>query len=290
MAIDQHWLETSFTLPNLNIISHLTPGSVPFYFKDYGKDTLVVTFGDSWSWGQDLTQQPNDEYRCHNVYGHQLARELNADFLNLAVPGAGNQYIHQLFCDFAAIAKQLQYKHIVAIITFTEVGRDFNGWFDQQLDYRSWLDANIKEPDSYTKLIKWLNSRLCQSIAKQLCNIPGLDLYVASNFVDPIGLEPLFQYQLPKTWVDVYDGTQDHKCFFVSSYIFDKLSTVFDLHWDLDRSLYITWAVPHMVSSAQRTAVLGNKNHYRKYHPTVDGHHAWADYVLQAIKDRHANS
>lgn len=290
MKINQQLLETSFTLPNLNIISHLTPGSVPFYFKDYNKNTLVVTFGDSWTWGSDLTPQPNDEYRCANVYGHQLAQKLDADFLNLAVPGAGNQYIHQLFCEFAKIAKHLEYQRIVAVITFTEVGRDFNGWFDQQLDYRSWLDNNIKESSNYTELIKWLNSRLCESIAEHLAEIPNLDLYVASNFVDPIGLEPLAKYQLPATWLDIYSGVQDHQCFFVSAYIFDKLNTVFDLHWDLDRMLYMTWAEPQMSNSSQRKLVLGNELEYRNYHPTVEGHTAWANYVARAIKERHASS
>lgn len=287
IVIDQEVLATKFMLPNPNIIIHLPQDQVPFYFKGYDSDTLVVTFGDSWTWGSDISNAYSSEYRCNNVYGHQLAREFSADFLNLAVPGAGNQYIHQLFCDFAKIVKDLTYKRIIAIIVFTEIGRDFNGWFDRSVDYRQWLDANIISSDSYTDLLKWMNSRLTQSIADQIVDLNSVELYVGSNFVDPLGLEPLDNHRIPKTWVEVCSGLQNHVAYAISPYIYDKLESVRDLHWGLDRLTYLEWAAEQLKQAGKRAWTLRDKKLYINNHPSLSSHTVWAEYVKSFITSRY---
>ena len=56
------------------------------------RKTLVVTIGESWTWGDSLgkTQHKifdDKEFRLANVYGRRLADTLQADFLNIAKPG-----------------------------------------------------------------------------------------------------------------------------------------------------------------------------------------------------------
>ena len=78
MTINDLKFEQCFTLPNSNILAHIKPGTVPFNFVNRHSKDLLVTLGDSWSWGYDLTVDNNTNYRLKNVYGNQLAEKLSA--------------------------------------------------------------------------------------------------------------------------------------------------------------------------------------------------------------------
>ena len=281
MKINNQLLQTHFTLPNPGI-SHHDVGFNPFNFIDRNQDTLLVTFGDSWTYGDDLTPNNDREYRLENVFGNQLSKRIGADYLNLAVPGSGNQWTPVLFEEFVQL--ELEYKHIVAIITFTEVGRDFNGWFDRDVDYASWLKINIHTSQDYTKFLQWQNNQIASKIVELADQIPGLKLLVSSNFVDPIGLEPFGSQRLDKTWLEVYRGKMDDVCYFVSPYIIEKYRSVLELEWSLDKTTWLEWANKCLVQSEQRLDIIKDPQYFRGlYHPLIEGHRAWADYLETQI-------
>lgn len=281
MKINNQLLQTHFTLPNPGI-SHHDVGFNPFNFIDRNQDTLLVTFGDSWTYGDDLTPNNDREYRLENVFGNQLSKRIGADYLNLAVPGSGNQWTPVLFEEFVQL--ELEYKHIVAIITFTEVGRDFDGWFDRDVDYASWLKINIHTSQDYTKFLQWQNNQIASKIVELADQIPGLKLLVSSNFVDPIGLEPFGSQRLDKTWLEVYRGKMDDVCYFVSPYIIEKYRSVLELEWSLDKTTWLEWANKCLVQSEQRLDIIKDPQYFRGlYHPLIEGHRAWADYLETQI-------
>jgi hypothetical protein len=289
VLIDNLQFDQHFTLPNPNILANVTSGTVPFHFSNRHSNNLLVTLGDSWSWGRDLTAENNTNYRLKNVYGNQLAEKLSADFLNLAVSGSGNQYIQVLFNEFCQLAPALKYENIYVVVVFTEIGRDFNGWFDQKIDYRAWLDQNIRCSESYTEFLQWQNDQLCCRMLSAVAGIQNLHLVVGTNFVDPIGLELLHPYQLPKTWLEVYAEANKEiqhpsdPCYFVSPYILDKYKTVHDIHWDLNPVLFLEWANKRMDQMDKRLNILSDTKYFRDLHPLVQGHSIWADYVYEHI-------
>lgn len=281
MKLNDQVLQSHFTLPNPNI-SHLDPGFVPFNFVDRGQHTLLVTFGDSWTYGHDLTVDNDQEFRLEHVYGNQLSKIIDADFLNLSVPGSGNQLIPVLFEEFTQL--ELEYKHIIAIITFTEIGRDFNGWLDRDVDYASWLRDNIQTSSDYTKFLRWQNNLVAKKIVELADHVPNLKLLVSTNFVDPIGLEPFGNRQLDKTWLQVYRGDNDHVCYFVSPYIIEKYQSVLDLEWSLDRTTWLQWADECLTRIDQRLAIIKDPQYFRGlYHPLAQGHLAWAHYIEKQL-------
>ena len=281
MKINNQLLQTHFTLPNPGI-SHHDVGFNPFNFIDRNQDTLLVTFGDSWTYGDDLTPNNDREYRLENVFGNQLSKRIGADYLNLAVPGSGNQWTPVLFEEFVQL--ELEYKHIVAIITFTEIGRDFNGWFDRNVDYASWLRNNIHSSQDYTKFLQWQNNQVATKITMLADRLPNLKLLVSTNFVDPIGFEPFGNRQLDKTWLEVYRGKMDDVCYFVSPYIIEKYRSVLELEWSLDKTTWLEWANKCLVQSEQRLDIIKDPQYFRGlYHPLIEGHRAWADYLETQI-------
>jgi len=68
-----------------------------------GKQDLLITVGDSWTWGDSLGQIDFDKgifdditHRTSHVFGRLLADKLNRDFLMLAKCGATNSEIHRM--------------------------------------------------------------------------------------------------------------------------------------------------------------------------------------------------
>ena len=295
VTINDLKFEQYFTLPNSNILAHIKPGTVPFNFVNRRSNDLLVTLGDSWSWGYDLTVDNNTNYRLKNVYGNQLAEKLSADFLNLAVSGCGNQYIQVLFNEFCQLASALEYENIYVVVIFTEIGRDFNGHFDQKIDYRAWLDQNIHNSESYTEFLRWQNDQVCRRMLSVIDGISNLYLVVGTNFVDPVGLDSLHPYQLSKSWLEVYAESNkeiefpSESCYFVSPYILDKYKTVHDIHWDLDQSLFLEWANKRIEQADERLNILSNTKYFRDLHPLIEGHRIWADYVYKHINQLRIN-
>ena len=61
-------------------------------FLDRGKDTLLLTVGDSWTWGGSMVPD-SQEYRQNHIWGKHLSDHLNCDWINYAFKGGGNNYI-----------------------------------------------------------------------------------------------------------------------------------------------------------------------------------------------------
>jgi hypothetical protein len=269
-------LGANFTLPNKNIIAHLEENSIPFNFADYGQKDLLVTFGDSWTWGDELDPGTRTEL----AYGNTLAKKLNYDWLNLSVPGAGNQYIGVLFSEFVNFAvNNTKYNNIICVVTLTEVGREFNGWFDRTVDYASWLRNNIASADDYTKFLAYQNQLVVDQIIADAKRMPTLRLKLATNFVEPIGIAGANDYLLPKSWLGQATNL-NQQCYFVSPYIFDKFECIFDIEWSLSRNLFIEWVAEQSVLANSRVNVLESCDLIQtRYHPNEQLHDMWAEYV-----------
>ena len=110
-----------------------------YHEVDRGSDTLGITVGDSWTWGDSLgktTFKYDDyDYRTKHIYGAYMSKELNADFINLGFCGLDNMYIMLAFKKiFAQLTRK--YKKCYVFFTLTESGRELNGSFiNQQSHY-----------------------------------------------------------------------------------------------------------------------------------------------------------
>ena len=116
----------------LNFFSHIDTGHFlstnslrqsPFHFVDRKSKTLLVTVGDSWTWGADILEGANDEYRVKNIYGNLISQHLCADWLLLAQSGSGNLWLARKVQEFNRMVDFLDYERVILICTFTESGR-----------------------------------------------------------------------------------------------------------------------------------------------------------------------
>jgi len=273
-------IEKYFTLPNEKI-SRLDPSKIPFDFVDQNSKKLLVTIGDSWSWGDELS------HRLECCYGSLLSKKLEADWLNLSPSGAGNHYIGQLYLDLVAYIKQHnKYEAVLCVIVFTETGRDFNGWFDREIDYASWLRNNIKKHTDYDRFLEYINDFSIDRILEN--KVDGIELLCAFNFVNPSSIDKLKNSLVKKTWIEVCANQNlDNICYFVSPYIFKKLESTLSIEWSLNRQKFLTWQIGNLEATQKRLHMLEDSRYfYPRLHPKETGHAAWAEYLYTEIKHK----
>lgn len=117
----------------------------PVHYALNGKDTLLVTIGDSWTWGDslgkiDATLGIVDDYahRTTSIYGYHLSSMLDTDWVNYAICGIDN--ITVLTDAFTQLSHLIdEYSKIYVVVTLTETSRELNRdrFLNKALEYNT---------------------------------------------------------------------------------------------------------------------------------------------------------
>ena len=273
-------LQKYFTLPNKKI-SHFDPLIMPFNFFSRKSNKLLVTIGASCPGGQYLDNRPV------SCYGNILSNAISADWLNLSVPGAGNNYIGQLYLDLIDYLRiKNSYQSVVCIIVFTETGRDFNGWFDRHVDYASWLRTNIKDDTDYYNFLEFVNDFAIDKILSHN-NLENFELLIGFDCVNPSSVIKLKEVMIKKTWLEVYnDFDLDDVCYILSPFVFEKLNSIFSIEWGLNRDVFKIWQIKQMIKSEIRLDLISDPQRFINWHPRELGHSIWAQYLYRQLEEK----
>jgi hypothetical protein len=259
----------------------------PFNFVGQDSNTLVVTVGDSWTWGCDMTPDDNEDHRLKHHYGRTIADHLAADWLNLGQGGAGNFWICDKVKELALVIPTWDYKKIYVICTFTEIGRAINS--RQDIDF-----YNFFQTQSLDQLLPWLNDLCVERITGSLSQCVNVQLVIGTNFVDWTGAT--YDFLIKPCWVELLSRQcgidYDHQCHVVSSWVFDEFSQLSELTKDsvefknllhswldaaIDRANLIRKipAITRTLSPATGAMLTG--------HPNAAGHKVWAEAILSHL-------
>jgi hypothetical protein len=282
ISLTQDTLSQYFTIANSEN-SWLEKPTNLYNFVNRNSDVLLVTIGDSWTWGSDISiNNKDDSLRVASVYGNILSNKVSADWLNLAISAQGNFWMADMVQELCEIIPKLHYKKIYVICTFTGIGRWFNTRFDTDIDYISWFRQNIKKTEDFDKLLIMLNERCVNKILDCTENFSHVELKVATNFVDHLGFDRLHQPQIiPTPWYQVI-GLSDVEKVYTCMY-YDRLATATEF---IPRKYYDNfkiWFLELYEKSNRRLSIIKDAPGFRNCHPTTDGHVAWANYLLQHL-------
>jgi lysophospholipase L1-like esterase len=239
--------------------------STPFYFKDRQSSRLLITVGDSWTWGDSLGNtkarmaKDDSDYRLNNVYGGLMSAKLESNWVNLALPGISNTlmitWLEQL------LSSNLEYTKIDCIITLTETGRheDHTQRNNIELSLENLLDHMLAETYQRIDLLKK--------------TYPTVNFIVAHNFTDPIE-----NHSIEQTWLEVLLGkTIKNNTRIVISEHIGQLNYNFVY---VDTSMIIDKAL-------ERITLMDNCDYCYKEdsrHPNEKGHQLWAEYLLNHVE------
>jgi len=247
-----------FDVPKWSMISN------PFAYVHRPTDTMLITIGDSWTYGDSLGKTKvrngidDTDYRLAHVYGGILAEQLDSSWMNLALPGGSNTLM--LFWLEQLLERNLTYKNIVCVITLTESGRHE----DLQL-----IDRSLITQQEVLKKIVTIAYGQIQTLALKY---PRIKFVVAHNFTDSCSSIPL-----KKSWLEVMLGKniQNETHIVISEHI-DQMNyngrfpDVLDI---MDRAS----ARMDLLDSCEFSFKEDSR------HPTEAGHKLWANYLLTQL-------
>lgn len=293
----QDYLEQlyEFAVPSNGVNALKTPRYLMdmfYHVHDRNSDTLVITVGDSWTWGGGL----EESQRLDQVYGKHISDVLASSWINAGASGWGNSWILNQ-CDYivSMLKDQLQYKKIYLIVTLTENGRDIKCGYERPYDYNVYkshqpskelydqvlLDCEMEWADRLVSLSNVADSRYT--------------IFVGKNFV---WHEHLYQklkkynvYVADSNWIEVLARFQNMDLPFranlVSSFTLDNVYEINNLLEIRDDREFKNWCVLQIENGLKVTdwlerSPMNLKQHTK--HPNAQGHKIWAEYILNCLQ------
>lgn len=269
----------------------------PYDFVYRNSTTLVITIGDSWTYGSDvywasgLTREESDflPERVSLCYGNLISQEINADFLNLGQCGSCNITIGFKIQQLDKIMAKLEYDKVYVVCTFTEAARSIEGWGASPEKYAIEFckDRTLDNKTDFYELLAYNNGFLQQDIVDFDKKYSNVVLLVGNNFTDPIGMHKELPL-LARTWVDLmcervvkceYTGP----CYVMSHWIIDQLpgAIAYLTGGKADRSAAMQWSIDLLMAAEKRLLLLDDRYYRGVHHPTGVGHEVWANYILE---------
>ena len=241
-------------------------------------DTLLITVGDSWTWGDSLgrakARESSDdpEYRLAHVYGNLIAEQLNADWINIAIPGESNSWIIDKAEKMLNSNIIKDYKQVYLTLTLTEFGRK-----DDYFIIRDNVDVITVD-----NIFEVYNQKIEQRIDRLILDNPEVKIVVGYNFVDPA----ISNKFLPDTWLDLLYHDATGKCHIVLSEHIDILGNWLAELTEINPTDILDFKLQLIDRSLTRINRLDNSpynNSEDSRHPTEAGHEIWAEYLLKHL-------
>ena len=276
--------------------SHHSVHFWPYNYVDRDSDTLLVTIGDSWTWGMGIQQdyfdavskiEEKEDFRLQNLYGNLISKEKNMNWLNLGFYSAGNQWIANKVFEFRALAPLLSFKKIIVMVNLTSTGRWFNTWQDSLTDHKKFFMTNkMTAPEDYENFFVGLNRKILGQIKLLTRSANNIRLLVGTNAVDHCGFDVLEEKDIiPLPWYRLLSNIELNGIF-VDTESLKYLPNVENILFNSDQKFaFQKWMMEKIAQAEKQNTMLNTMNHVAndKVHVNHYGHRIWANYILQKI-------
>jgi len=265
---------------------HLTKLNISsFDRKISNKPSLVVTIGDSWTFGGSLwylfpysaSGEEINKFRLDNIFGSYLSQDLDADWINISLPFMSNFWIAKQLENLNSVLDQLDYDKIYIVVTLTEVGRELMdiGLFNYHVGttYKSIQDL-------IDTISKQVEDRILSCKLDSRCKLVVGRTYIDDSYPN---LKPVM---LADSWLELVVGNPvNSKCFFIGHRVVDTVKQSVDN--GLAEILDVFPNIEKRIDMLSQSKYNIQKEHYR--HPNPEGHRIWATYILNKLNETKDN-
>lgn len=259
-----------------------------FYYEGNSQETMLVTAGDSWTWGDSL----DTKFRHYEIYGSHLAQALNADWLNVGCKGWSNSYILDYVTEIARQLQTSSYKKIYIVVTLTENGRDITTPANFPYDYSTMFNTLGVTEQFYTQVLADAEQHWIQQLDTIESADSRIKLVVGNNFVwhNQIGL---LDSTLKLNWIECLADAQGlprpPRTNLVTGWIIDGIDNNIHRYIPVkNKTTFKSWALPYIEQAdAVNRWFDSSPMNYKKAskHPIAKGHRVWAEYILNNLND-----
>lgn len=245
--------------------------------------TLLVTIGDSWTWGDSLDglhtpekrEWKDSPNRTKLVYGAILKKLIdNCDWINIAWPGTANTWIVDTALQMQLIVKSKKYQRIVVVCTLSDGGRESRQNNDLYLNSGKNLldfsrDVEARQFDQLASLDESVELIVGRNFTVSFeSNVNKIKNHLPLNWMQVNNIHAPIMPEVP-TW---YFNTYPTRMITKDKQWFDQTA--------FERSNLVT------------DYLMASPLHYKLYskHPTEESHVHWANYIFNYINGSVAES
>jgi hypothetical protein len=245
------------------------------------KSTLLITAGDSWTWGDSLfdismSKTLDHPDRVKFIYGSLIAEKLECDFVNLGKCAGSNFEILNLV-DSVLKFNYEKYDQIFVIITLTENLRE--------------LKTSVWTPSKHDTLEEFLllyEENMFYDISKVIEKYNKSKFLITRNFTHTFehNRKLIDQFTTNKIWVETLpnDTPYPNDIRFLSGLSHEQLKQY--LQSNKFMPVYKMDFVNEIIKSLEAIKWLEHSNFNHKLatkHPTIEAHSIWANYLYKNL-------
>jgi len=246
------------------------------YDKKFNSNKLIVTIGESWTWGDSLDPQ----LRLQEVYGKHLSDSFKCDWLNIARKGASNFWIFYQIAELVRYGN-IPYNKLLIVFCCTEAGREFSEqWSWHKYD----PTQNLKSFNNFDECIHDYNAGLVRYLKTQIDKlkwiVPTVDVVISHNFCNA----SFWQHDIPQiedNWVKINALHNDKHIAF-------NVPTIGNFKYFRKHCSDVESIIDYQEQAIELVNfLLASPLHHKKAskHPTNVSHQLWANYLhTQIIK------
>ena len=262
-----------------------------YHEVDRASNILVITVGDSWTWGDALgktTLEYDDyDYRTSHIYGSIIAKKLGSDFINIGLPGYDNMRIMQRLLDIYPTLTRT-YDKCYVIFTITESGRELRNESQDRTELMSELAQANSVDDFFIRYENWT----FKTIQKYFGSLSGnVRWIIARNFTsvreENIGVLPESNL-ITTRWVDVISARGHLDPYPPKVDVLSRmgLDPITELSKELSLNKFKEEWIEIFNQSSLAMTWLENSPYNSKVatrHPLEQGHAWWAEFLLEKL-------
>jgi len=266
----------------------LTRGNIADFTSISSGDTLLITIGESWTWGDSLPDN-----RLKNVWGYRLATKLQMDWLNIARCGASNFWIFYQLSElirFSNNNNQFPYKKIVFVFCLTETGRELNeNWEWYGHDPIKFFNAQAQDI-TVNDLVRKQNQYCVQfalELSDKLKPIIDHEIWIGHNFCSPVYWEHPFN-KIEKNWNQLTAEKLEYSYDLTPSVVQVRILEKYKKHLTQNPGLLEQLIATQSEATAMIDFLDYSPLNYKKAskHPNAENHELWATYVYNSMVDQ----
>ena len=248
-------------------------------------DRVVVTIGDSWTYGKGL-----DPWDHRDHYGRLISDRLDHSCLHFGCIGGSNSWSINILAQIIGFLNHSRYQQGTIIVTLTENGRDINEGRSRPFDYSIYRDRPVDLALFHTVLDDVEHEWACRLLQARSLLDPRFSIIIGTNFcwhqkllLDLDAVPGLVC--LPRSWIECLPGDESIPRIRTTNRAWTD--TLLDIIDHQDRKVCKDWVLQTESGITQLFASMRSRKKYFPEHdpghPNAQGHRLWADALLTAI-------
>ena len=258
-------------------------------FVNNNSNKLIITAGDSWTYGDSLDDRLNE------IFGITLAKNLNSDLLNMGFRGFGNSFILNFANKIIEdnIENLEKYDSVDLVVTLTENARDITAHHSFPFDYIDYYKKTTS--NFYASVLELMEDNWVQYLEKIAEHKFLNKIVIGQNFIWHNNIKDKLNKRFIKTdknWIEVISDNANYespvRTILVTGWIFDEFSQVNKIVGIKNNSNFKEFVMPLIDNATlvntwlDASAYNGEKG---SKHPNKTGHIWWANYLMKYLKN-----